>query len=149
MAPLIVIVLSFLLIWAVRRFAFGLGDPVLPGRWALAIMFAFTGVSHFFLTGSMSRMLPDFVPLRPEIILASGLAEIALAIGLLFEKSARTAGILIVLFLIAILPSNIYAAIMRVEVGGHANGPVYLLFRVPLQIFFIWWAYYFAVRRRS
>ena len=91
-------------------------------------------------------MLPDFVPLRPEVILLSGVLEIVLGGGLAWERTRRWAGILAVVFLLAILPSNIYAAFARIDVGGHAAGPVYLLFRVPLQMLFIAWAYYCAVR---
>ena len=147
MAPLIVLLGSFLIIFAIRRFGLGQEDSGPAGRMALAIMFVFTGVAHFFMIESMSRMLPDFVPFRPEIIVLSGVAEIVLGLGLVFERTYRLAGILMILFLVAILPSNVYAAIMRVEVGGHAAGPVYLLFRVPLQMLFIGWAYYFALRR--
>lgn len=38
------------------------------------------------------------------------------------------------IFLLLVLPSNIYAAWQRVDFGGHAAGPVYLLVRIPLQL---------------
>ncbi|MEM6435362.1 MAG: hypothetical protein AAF773_16145 [Cyanobacteria bacterium P01_D01_bin.115] len=50
-------------------------------------------------------------------------------------------------FLIAVLPSNIYAAWNFVDFGGNINGPRYLLFRVPLQLFLLWWVWFMAVRR--
>jgi uncharacterized membrane protein len=56
-------------------------------------------------------------------------------------------GICVIAFLIVVLPANIYAAIHRVDVGGHSLGPMYLLVRVPLQLILIGWTYWFAVRR--
>jgi uncharacterized membrane protein len=40
----------------------------------------------------------------------------------------------------------VYAAINRVEMGGHGAGPMYLLVRAPFQLLLIGWAYWFAVR---
>jgi uncharacterized membrane protein len=59
---------------------------------------------------------------------------------------ARPTGLALIVFLIAILPSNIYAAIERVPFGGHEAGPAYLWVRVPFQLFVIGWIYWFAVR---
>jgi uncharacterized membrane protein len=50
-------------------------------------------------------------------------------------------------FLALALPANIHAALQRVPMGAHALGPVYLLARVPLQVFIAWWAYRFGVRQ--
>ena len=56
-------------------------------------------------------------------------------------------GLLTLTFLIAVLPSNIYAALNSVDFGGNINGPRYLLFRIPLQLFLLWWVWFMAVRR--
>jgi uncharacterized membrane protein len=42
--------------------------------------------------------------------------------------------------------ANVYAAINRVDMGGHGAGPMYLLVRAPFQLLLIGWAYGFAVR---
>ncbi|MFQ3670550.1 MAG: hypothetical protein SNJ84_03740 [Verrucomicrobiia bacterium] len=92
-------------------------------------------------------MLPEWVPWRTGIILATGAIELALAIALMFSRTARSAGMVACLFLIAVFPANIYAAWTAVDFGGHAMGPVYLLIRFPLQMLLIGWAWWFAVRR--
>jgi uncharacterized membrane protein len=51
--------------------------------------------------------------------------------------------------LIGILPSNIYAAINRVDFGGHGVGPAYLLVRIPFQLFVIWWTYFATEQKWS
>lgn len=118
----------------------------LRGRISLAIFFVFTGTSHFLMPATMAEMLPAFVPFRVEIIYLTGLLEIAGAVGLVIPRLARVSSIALILFLLAVLPANIYSAIMAIEFGGHALGPVYLLARIPFQAFLIWWAYAFGVR---
>jgi len=53
----------------------------------------------------------------------------------------------IIIYLIAIFPSNIYAAVQRIPFGGHSIGPRYLLVRLPLQGLLIGWTYLFTVKR--
>ncbi len=52
-------------------------------RIGMAIALAFAGASHVFLATPFIQHLPTWVPLRAEIVLVSGLAEIALGIALL------------------------------------------------------------------
>lgn len=91
-------------------------------------------------------MLPDLVKFRKEIIYITGLLEILGAMGLLIPTISRIAGICLVIMFICFIPANIYAAIKHVGFGGHEYGPIYLLFRVPLQLFFIWWTYRYVIK---
>jgi len=116
------------------------------GHIAIATMFIFAGISHFGLADDMVAMLPEFVPFRYGIIYVTGLIEIALAVGFLFAITMRITGILAIAFLVAVFPANIYAALNAVDFGGNAAGPIYLLFRVPMQIFLIGWIWYFCIR---
>lgn len=118
----------------------------LRGRLSLAIFFIFTGTSHFLMPAEMAQMLPSFIPLRVEIIYLTGILEILGAIGVLIPGLERLSSVALILFLFGVLPANIYAAITSVEFGGHALGPVYLLLRVPFQLFLIGWVYYFGLR---
>ena len=122
-------------------------DTGIRGRISLALVFVFTSTGHFMQTQAMMQMLPAAVPMREVIIYASGVLELCLAAGLLVRRFAHITGICIIAFLIVVLPANIYAAIHRVEMGGHNLGPMYLLVRVPLQLILIGWAYWFSVRR--
>ncbi|NCJ07916.1 hypothetical protein GS597_15655 [Synechococcales cyanobacterium C] len=116
------------------------------GHIAIATMFTFAGISHFGLADDMVAMLPAFVPFRYGIIYATGLIEIALATGFLWSQTIPITGILAIAFLIAVFPANIYAALNAVDLGGHAAGPIYLLFRVPMQVFLVGWIWFFCVR---
>jgi uncharacterized membrane protein len=78
----------------------------------------------------------------------TGILEMAGAIGLLVPRFSRLAGTCLLLFLIAVFPANVYAAITRAPMGGHETGPVYLLVRGPFQLLLMWWTYRFAVTQR-
>jgi uncharacterized membrane protein len=122
------------------------GEP-LRGRIGIALVFAFTGIGHFIKTSAMTQMLPPWVPLRVTLIYVSGVLELLGCLAILIPAVSRYAGITLCIFLLLVLPSNIYAAFHRVDFGGHAAGPIYLLVRIPLQLFMIGWIYWFAVRR--
>jgi len=121
----------------------------LRGRISLAVFFVFTGLSHFFMPEAFVQMLPAIIPLRFEIIYATGLVQILGAIGLLIPRLERLATIGLVLFLIGVLPANIYSAFNYLEFGSHEAGPIYLLARIPFQFFVIGWAYYFGIKTLS
>lgn len=141
----IVVLLSLLLLpyWALLPF--GVSEAV-RGKAGLALVFLFTGVGHFVKASEMLAMLPPWVPMRVPIIYVSGVFELALAAALFIPGWGRTVGIVICLFLLAIFPSNVYAAFARVDFGGHAEGPMYLSIRLPLQLMLIGWCYWFTLR---
>ncbi len=115
------------------------------GRLALAILFTFTGISHFFFVEEMMQMIPLFVPARETIVYLTGVLEIAGAVGLLIPQLQRLAGYALIAFLLGVLPANIYAALNYTGMGSHADGPGYLWIRVPLQILFSVWVWYFSL----
>lgn len=121
----------------------------LRGRISLAIFFIFTGMSHFFRPELFVQMLPPILPMQFEIIYATGFVQILGAVGLLFPRVAPFAAVGLILFLIGVLPANIYAAYNSVSFGGSEAGPVYLLARIPFQLFLIGWAYYFGINLHS
>jgi uncharacterized membrane protein len=116
--------------------------PSKRARVGLSVFFIFTGLGHFIRTQAMAAMLPPNVPYRIELVYLTGILELLGAIGVWIPGLTRLTGLLLILMLIAILPSNIYSAINRVDFGGHEAGPVYLLVRIPFQLFVIWGTYF-------
>lgn len=116
--------------------------PPLRGRVGLSIFFAFTAVGHFIRTEQMAAMLPPSTPYRVELIYLTGLFELLGAIAIWIPALTKITGVCLMLMMILVLPANIYSAISRVDFGGHAAGPVYLLLRIPFQLFVIWWIYF-------
>jgi uncharacterized membrane protein len=150
MAPLIFLLGTFGILFLINRF-------LLSGRWRLsfigrasmAVMLIVTGISHFTNTEQMVEMMPGFLPAKREMVYFTGVCELAAVIGLIWSRTAQLASILLIVFFLLVLPANIAGSLKSVQYGGMEYGAIYLLFRVPLQIFFIWWVWYFGVRNSS
>ena len=115
----------------------------------MSCMLLFTASGHFLFVEGMSMMLPDFVPFKKEVILITGFLEIGFAIGLLLNKTRWITSLLLIAFFISIMPSNIYAALKHLNIEKatfDGPGPEYLWLRIPLQLLFISWIYYFGIK---
>ena len=145
MAPLIVLVISFVGALSFMRLRTGTWSPGPAGRVGASVMFVFTGVSHFVFPEPMAEMVPPLFPLPIGWVYAAGGAEILGGVGLLVPRTRRIAAWSLAIFLVAVFPANIYAAIHRVGMGGHVHGPGYLWLRAPLQLLFLGWVVYFGL----
>ena len=148
MAPLIILIVCFGITFIINKFL--LKDRLslsFIGRLSLAIMLIFTGIGHFAKTDLMIEMMPEIIPFKKETVYFTGFIEIMASIGLLTQKFAKLTCIMLILFFLAILPANIIGSIKEVELGGMEKGVNYLYFRIPLQILFIVWAYYFGIKK--
>ena len=150
MAPLIILIVAFVLIFAANRFFLsGRLSISQIGRYALALMMLVAGISHFTATGTevMTQMMPDVIPYKRELVYFTGVCELAAVPGLIFERTSRLTAIMLIIFFMAVLPANIAGSLKQVNYSGMEYGALYLLFRVPLQMLFIWWAWYFGLRK--
>ena len=149
MKPLIVLLLSFILSTFIIRIIKGEYEFALSARIAMAIMLVFTAIGHFVFTKGMSMMIPDFIPLKETFVYLTGVFEILLAVGLLIPQLKILSGWALILFLLLMLPANVYASINNVnyqEGTFDGHGMMYLWFRIPLQVLFIVWTYMSAIR---
>ena len=148
MKPLIVLLATFAIaLLAMRIFDHG-WNFVFAGNAAMSMMLLFTAIGHFAYSKGMSMMLPRIIPFKKAIVYITGFIEIAAAIGLLIPELRHITSILLIIFFIAILPANIYAAIHKVDFQkgtNDGNDKNYLWFRIPLQVFFIGWVWYFGL----
>jgi uncharacterized membrane protein len=150
MAPLIFLLGTFALLYLINRFLLGrrLGLSFI-GRAAMAVMLIVTGITHFTNTQQFVDIMPDFMPAKREIVYFTGVCELLAVIGLIWNRTSRLASILLIIFFVLVLPANIAGSLKAVQLGGMEYGAWYLLFRIPLQIFFIWWVWYFGIRKRD
>jgi uncharacterized membrane protein len=150
MMPLVVLLLVFSLSLLLLRLFRGKFHFALAGRIAMSGMLLFTAVGHFAFTEGMALMLPSFIPFKEEMVYFTGLVEIVAAIGLLLPRLSILTAWLLIAFFISVLPANIYAATEHVDYQNatfDGHGPAYLWFRIPLQLFFIMWVYFSAIRK--
>jgi len=149
MKPLIVLLVSFVIALIVTRLIVGDFNVALSGRIAIASMLAFTAIGHFAFTKGMVMMIPDFIPFKKALVYFTGVIEILAAVGLLIPSFKALTAWLLIIFFILLLPANINAAIPHIDYQKGTftgSGVAYLWFRVPLQILFILWTYFSAIK---
>ena len=149
MKPLIVLLSSFVIAIFVIKLVSKEYDLGLAARIAMSIMLCFTALGHFVFTKGMSMMIPQFIPFKTNLIYITGFFEILMAIGLFVPKMKVISAWVLIIFLLLMLPANVYASIHKINYQKgtfDGNGLSYLWFRIPLQLFFIIWTYFSAIR---
>jgi len=149
MKPLIVLLVAFAIALITTKLVFNNFDIAFSGRIAMSIMLAFTAIAHFAFTKGMEMMIPGFIPFKKGMVYLTGVIEILAAIGLLIPKFRVVTAWLLIVFFVLLIPANIKAAIRHIDYQKgtfDGNGVAYLWFRVPLQIVFILWTYFSAIR---
>ncbi|GAB0157170.1 hypothetical protein CHRYSEOSP005_24400 [Chryseobacterium sp. Alg-005] len=124
-------------------------EYALSARIAMALMLVATGIAHFVYSKGMTLMIPAFIPCREELVWITGIFEIVMAVAILIPGFQKTAGWILLLFFILILPVNVYAAFEHVNMKTAdftGKGTAYLWYRIPLQLFFIAWVYFSCIR---
>lgn len=117
-------------------------------RWLLIIFYFLAGVNHFIHPEFYLPLIPSYLP-EPELInWISGVAEVLLAVGVIIPRTRKLSVILIILMLIAFIPSHIYF----IQVGACMNEqslctPMWVAWvrLIVIHPLFILWAW-FVVR---
>lgn len=108
----------------------------------LSGFYVFAGVNHFINPQFYYHLIPDYLPFHELINVVSGLAEISLGIGVIFQKTRKWSSYLLVTMLISFIPAHIYF----IQIGSCVEGGMCvsewvgwarLLVIHPLLI---WWA---------
>ena len=148
MKPLIALVVVFAVSLTLTWIYSGGFNYSLSGAIAMSAMLLLTAYGHFKFAKGMEAMLPGIIPYKNFIIVLTGIIEIAAAAGLLIPQLKTPAAWLLIIFFILILPANIVAAIRHIDYQKgtpDGPGPSYLWFRIPLQLLFIAWVYFFII----
>jgi uncharacterized membrane protein len=148
MKPLIVLLAVFVVSSLASFIAGHPADYYFCGRLAMGVMLIFAATAHFKFNRGMVLMVPRFIPYKKVVVHITGYIEILAAIGLLVKTVREPVAWFVIIFFILLLPANIYAANHKVNLEKPdicGNGLKYLWFRIPLQLLFIGWVYYFGV----
>ena len=148
MIPLFILLISFAVALPLTWVAAGTWDLLFGGNLAMSVMLFFTGMAHFKFPEGMAMMIPSFLPHRKWLVYLSGLFELLTVPALLIPAVRQTAGVLLLIFFVVVLPANIWAAVNKVDyekANNQGKGLAYLWFRIPLQLFFIAWVWWFSI----
>ena len=107
----------------------------------------FAGVMHFVKPRWYERIMPPYLPAHRELVYASGVAEIAGALGTMHPRTRRPAGLLLIATLLAVFPANVHMALHPEEFEDLPGGAAALYARLPVQALFVLWVWRATYRR--
>jgi len=114
-------------------------------RVLLVVFYIFAGINHFVNPSFYLPLIPTYIPYPETINWVSGVIEIALGIGVAFPKTRKSALLLIILMLIAFIPSHVYFIQIGACAGeGSLCTPVWVAWvrLVPVHPLLMLWAWY-------
>ena len=112
------------------------------GSWIIVFAFGGSGILHLVNPSAFLWLMPPFLPFPIELIVISGVAELA-AVALILLKH-RFAPALTIAVLLAVWPANWWYAIDTLTSNPEMALAAWI--RLPFQLVFIWWAYKTPVR---
>ena len=97
--------------------------------------FLYVGIMHFTDTAWFEPIVPPILGSATFWVLASGVAEVVVGIGLILPRSRSDAGYASAALLVLLYPANLYMWIYDVELGDGASlSPTGHVIRLFLQI---------------
>lgn len=106
-------------------------------RIILGTIFSIAGFLHFKDEQSFRKIVPEYLPLRKTAVLLTGIVEMITGIYLIIKRPTNTMKKLINLFLISVMPANIYMARKSLPLGNKQLPQWILYARIPLQFVLI------------
>ena len=103
-----------------------------------ALVYIAAGLNHFISPKTYLAIMPPYVPAHELMVNLSGVAEVALGIGLLFPATRSLSAWGLILLLIAVFPANVYMATAE---RFQDISELIRWGRLPFQAVLIWWAY--------
>jgi uncharacterized membrane protein len=116
----------------------------------VATFFALAGSMHFVRPRAYEAIVPPHVPRHREVVVASGLAELAGAVAMVPAPTRRLARWWLIGVLVAVFPANVHMAINPEQVRGLDLNrlPRWALWaRLPLQPLMMLWVWRATAKR--
>ena len=105
---------------------------------ALAVLFAISGSLHLVRPQVFETIVPRRLPAPRGLVYASGVAELACAVGLVHPRTRAAAGWASAALLVGIFPANVQMAVTEGRRARRGTGSparwAATLVRLPLQI---------------
>jgi len=118
-----------------------------PLRYVMGCLYAVAGCAHFVVPELYVQIVPPVLPAPLALVYLSGVAEIAVGLGVLVARTRRYAAWGTIALLVAVFPANVYMAVSMVTIEGLPSDDPSALARwarLPLQGVLILWAYWYT-----
>jgi uncharacterized membrane protein len=109
-------------------------------RWTMAGFYLAAGTVHLIAPDRFVPIVPDFVPMPREVVLATGLCEIAGGLALLTKRLRWLAGVLLATYAVFVFPANIKHAFEGIHLPPVPDTWWYHGPRLLMQPVLVWWA---------
>ena len=119
-----------------------MGPGRTASRYVLAAAYLAAGIAHLSFPGTFVLITPGWVPFPRDVILGTGLCELAGAAGLLTRGLRWWAGVALAAYAVCVFPANIKHAMDGLPAGQVQLGWWYHAPRLALQPVLVWWALY-------
>lgn len=118
-------------------------------RAVMGLFYAVAGVTHFLSPRAFERIVPPQLPRPRALVFLSGVAEVVLGVGVLFERTRRVSAWGIIALLIAVFPANVHMVSEDMApdlVPGRFADAARLAawVRLPMQAVLIGWAWLYT-----
>jgi uncharacterized membrane protein len=119
-----------------------------PLLYLMGTGYVVAGIAHFVAPELYVQIVPPLLPAPLALVYLSGLAEMAVGIGLLIPRTRRYAAWATIALLVAVFPANVYMATHGVVIEGLPGGgdpsDVVRWGRLPLQGVLVLWAFWYT-----
>ena len=119
-----------------------------PLLFVMGPLYVVAGVLHFVVPELYVQIVPPMLPAPLALVYLSGIAEIAVGVGVLLPRTRRYAAWATAAVLLAVFPANVYMATHGVVVEGLPGGgdpsEIVRWGRLPLQGVLILWALWYT-----
>ncbi|MET0879453.1 MAG: hypothetical protein ABWY14_20160 [Tardiphaga sp.] len=120
----------------------GRGRAIL--RWVLAAFYVAAGIAHLWVPEKLLLITPAWVPFPMQIIMLTGVFELAASAALVTRPLRWWAGVALALYALCVWPANFKHALDGIEMPVIGNRWWYHGPRLAFQPVLIWWALYAA-----
>ncbi|MCE9668229.1 DoxX family protein [Myxococcus stipitatus] len=107
-------------------------------RYVLGLFMVAAGINHFVNPRLYVRMMPAWLPWHGPLVFWSGVAEVALGVGLLVPATRVWAAWGLIALFVAVFPANLEMARQPERFRKVPRWALWL--RLPLQVVLILWA---------
>jgi uncharacterized membrane protein len=119
-----------------------------PLLYVMSVGYVIAGILHFVMPHLYVQIVPPRLPAPLLLVYISGLAEVAVGVGLLYPRTRQAAAWATIGLLLAVFPANVYMATSGVVVEGAPGGgdpsAAVRWARLPLQAVLVAWAWWYT-----
>lgn len=110
-----------------------------PLLYVMGVFYITAGVTHFLSPEWFLQIVPPMLPAPLALVYLSGVAEVAVGVGVLLPQTRHYAALGTVALLVAVYPANIYMAVADVM-----GSELVQWGRLPLQAVLVVWALWYT-----